>query len=234
MQYVTMKIYDPATLTTLLNIKVLFTGVLIQLFFSKRLSTLQWGALCLLLLGCAIAQSQGSIKINDALGLGFILIQAFCSSLGGVYFQWTLQRKEVVKFGLWEKNIWLYFWGTIVNLIYSAIMAREIFTYEHTMKYDRYTLFMVLCNSFAGFSTSFLLKYLDAVMKEYANAITMATTAIMQTILLGLPFYISLLVGIVVVTISLILYQKEENKVVEYREISKVDDRKKGQGDEEL
>lgn len=225
MQYVTIKIFDPATATTLLNIKVLFTGVLIQLFFSKRLSKIQWCALCLLIFGCVVAQGQGSLRITETLGLMFILIQAFCSSLGGVYFQWTLQRKEVTKFGLWEKNIWLYFWGTVVNLIYSAIMAREIFTYEHSLLYDRYTVYMVLCNSFAGFSTSFLLKYLDAVMKEYANAITMATTAIMQSLLLGLPFYISLLVGIVIVSVSLLLYQREE-RTIEYKEIiPKIDEK---------
>lgn len=218
LQYVTLKIYDPATSTTLLNIKVFFTGVLVQMFFGKKLTKMQWFALCVLLMGCIVAQSKGELNISSYIGLLFIVIQAFCSSLGGVYFQWTLQKREVVEFGIWEKNIYLYFWGVVMNVLYCSIMAREVLTWEHTLKYDKFTVLMVLSNSLAGFSTSFLLKYLDAVMKEYANAFAMIATAICQSIFLGLPFYFSLIVGIIMISVSLSIYQSQERKP-DYKEI---------------
>ncbi len=54
-----------------------------------------------------------------------VLLQAFCSSLGGVYFQWLLQKEDAAaatkQVSLVEKNIFLYSWGVFFNLAYILV-----------------------------------------------------------------------------------------------------------------
>lgn len=56
MQFWTLKYVDPATYQILGNLKIVTTGVLFRLLLRRRLSTLQWIALALLMIGATTSQ----------------------------------------------------------------------------------------------------------------------------------------------------------------------------------
>lgn len=56
LQFWTLKYVDPATYQILGNLKIVTTGVLFRLLLRRRLSTLQWIALALLMIGATTSQ----------------------------------------------------------------------------------------------------------------------------------------------------------------------------------
>ena len=115
-----------ATYRTLINIRVLLTGLFMQYFFQKQLTPKQWTGLCLLLLGCVIEQ-MGSFHLSDGLSsLVLVGLQASCASLGGIYFQWLLQREDAKSVDFWEKNLFLYAWGCLFNCMFITAMQPQL------------------------------------------------------------------------------------------------------------
>ncbi len=94
LSFINLRMLEPATYRMLINVRVLTTGLFLQFFFSKRLAPKQWGGLCLLVVGCVVEQ-MGSFHLSDGIvTIVFIVLQASASSLGGIYFQWLLQRED--------------------------------------------------------------------------------------------------------------------------------------------
>ena len=147
--FVSLLYVEPITCEILLKTRILFSGLLLQFFFQQQLSFRQWFALVLLMLGCTIEQlgsfrfDLGILAVHRLLSLsshsffescfclGFVpvlvvLIQGFCSSLGGVYFQWLLQRPDAVNVSMWEKNTYLYFWGVLFNISFLLFIQPDV------------------------------------------------------------------------------------------------------------
>lgn len=51
--------------------------------------------------------------------------QEYISKCKGIKQTRVLQKKETVAFELWEKNIYLYFWGIVLNFFYCILAAPE-------------------------------------------------------------------------------------------------------------
>lgn len=59
--FVNLSTFDPTTYYLLLQLRVVITGVLFQVFFKKSLSRKQWFSLCLLTAGCMLKQWNFSL-----------------------------------------------------------------------------------------------------------------------------------------------------------------------------
>jgi drug/metabolite transporter (DMT)-like permease len=144
--FANLQIFDPATYRVLINVRILLTGVLMQVIFQKRLSGKKWGALCILFVGCVVGKlGGGTLKGVASVGLlGWLTLfgQGLCSSCGNVYFAWLLKRKErspssdgssssadgsaaessdngaaaQEPTSMWAKNCYLYFFGVVINI----------------------------------------------------------------------------------------------------------------------
>lgn len=241
-----LKLVEPATFRILINSKVMISGMMLQVFFNQRLSSRQWVGIFLLFVGCGIEQI-GSFNFDTGpLAICLILIQAFCSSLAGVYFQWLLQRQQksaellpsitgkpaAVQPSLWEKNLYLYTWSCLFNSAYLMIVAPHIMstTYWSTLLFgeigqeitrpapgvvsqhlteshsSRTILLIIALNSIGGFSTSLILRYMDVIIKEYSNFIEMVIVVIGANLMFHTPMSSSLLVSVLLVSISMYLY----------------------------
>eukprot|EP01029_Cantina_marsupialis_P029647 TRINITY_DN781955_c0_g1_i1.p1 TRINITY_DN781955_c0_g1~~TRINITY_DN781955_c0_g1_i1.p1 ORF type:complete len:372 (-),score=72.70 TRINITY_DN781955_c0_g1_i1:180-1133(-) len=206
-QYVNLSYYDPGTYRVLINVRVLFTGLLTEWFFGKKLGKHRWIALGVLLMGCGVGQLKSGLDVAISFGLVTMCIQALASSFGGVYFSWILQ-KEKVKLSFWEKNIYMYFWGFLLNLIYCVMFHPEALTGEDFEKYTSVAWWTILFAAGGGFSTAMLLKYISPVLKEFANAFEMIVLAVSQSLILGTEFNVIIFVAIGLVVYALHLYNK--------------------------
>ncbi|CAF5043330.1 unnamed protein product, partial [Rotaria sp. Silwood1] len=99
---------DPTSYQILSNFKILTTAILYRLIMKKRLIKQQWFALILLFFG----------GLTYSLGIPMIVIYCTLSGLAGVYIEWILKRYYSESLHL--QNIFLYTYGTFLNLI-SAI-----------------------------------------------------------------------------------------------------------------
>ena len=122
----------------LLIYKISHLTLPLQLVFKKRLSLKKWGGLILLLIGCILGKIGGGtlpgITEVTLVAWGLLVLQAVCSSFGSVYFQWILQHgpKSAKGTGIWEKNIYLYLAGSVLNGLFTVGTGHPSFTYLPT------------------------------------------------------------------------------------------------------
>jgi len=217
-----LQLVEPPTYRLLINSKVIWSGLLLHFFLGTKLNARKWFALVLLATACGVEQFS---SFNIALGfLPLVLVpfQAFCSSLAGVMFQWLLQRpqernsddKNEPELGLWEKNIFLYSWGCLFQVAYILTFnptALTVAKFQQT--FSPLTIFIIFVNACGGLSTSLLLKYLDVVIKEYANFVEMVVVVLFSAMMFATPVSALLLVAVGLAGYSMYLYNVDVTPV---------------------
>ena len=78
-----LKLVQPATFRLLINLKVLFSGVLLYVIIGQRLSSRQWLALVILVLACGVEQMDSFDVHTGAFAIAMICLQALMSSTAG-------------------------------------------------------------------------------------------------------------------------------------------------------
>lgn len=205
---VNLELVEPATYRVMITSKVLYSGIFLQYFFSTKLSSRQWYALVLLFLACVVEQI-GSFKLDTGLlALALLSVQALCSAMAGTYLQFLLQRKGVTQtVDLWIKNAYLYGCSIVINLAFVILFDPDALrTFPGISELSQPVILTVLCAAFGGFTTSLILRYLDAIIKEYANFVEMITTMLFANWAFGTPMGMSLIVSILMVSVSLYMY----------------------------
>ena len=147
------------------------------------------------------------------------------SSFGSVYFQWVLQRGSAANVGMWEKNVYLYFFGVILNVLFTMVYMKEspvdgpFFDALSDNWIIGGTIFLGACG---GIAISLLLKYLDSAVKDFMGGIELFTVAIAQWPIMGIPMRPALVVSIVVVSLALRMYSTPNNAATESSSTSSV------------
>ncbi|XKL61360.1 hypothetical protein PGB90_008417 [Kerria lacca] len=139
--YINLLNYDPATYFILLQLRVVVTGVLFQIIFSRTLTSVQWLSLILLTIGCMIKNMNFdslnnhleptnvnlkstlhnvTITKNDGMNFNFsaifILVQVLCSCFAGVYSEFLLKNKGL-HVDIFLQNIFMYFDSIICGIL---------------------------------------------------------------------------------------------------------------------
>ena len=229
LSFINLRLLEPGTYRVLINSRIIFSGLLLQWFFQIQLSRRQWMGIALLVSACIVEQS-GSFQVDAGMVLSILpcasyqnpnsfmfctvgimaillmCLQGLCSSLGGVYFQWLLQKPSAGEIGLWEKNIYLYGYSIVFNFIIVLVLnpaALHPVAFVSNISWPVITI--VTTAAFGGISTSLLLRHLDVLVKEYANFAEMVVVAVAQNRIFGTPIRGSLLIAICMVSYSLYL-----------------------------
>jgi drug/metabolite transporter (DMT)-like permease len=211
--FVNIRMLSVPTYRVLINSRVIFSGLLLNTFFNKRLRPLQWLSLAMLIIGCTTEQlGSFSLEGGGMIALGTMFVQAFCSSLGGVYFQWLLQSgTELVELSLVEKNIFLYTWMVLCNFCCILFFDATLLISDRVKNnYHPSALPIVIVGALGGFTTSLLLQYLDVIAKEFANGLEMIFVAFLSWYIFDTPLSSYLTVAIVFVLGAVTLYNREE------------------------
>jgi len=206
LMYLNLSLFSPTNYRVLINIRVLWSGLLFQIIFKTRLGSSKWAGLIVLMLGCAVNQISWDFQLDSSLlALASISFQAFLSSSGGVYSELIL--KQNTEISLVVKNIYLYFWATICNLIYIISFQPNLLISENFFQGWSWTVVgLVFVGSLCGFSTSIFLRYLNVLLKEFAHSAEMLLTAFLTALFFDTPLTINVLVSIVLVAVAIYLY----------------------------
>eukprot|EP00762_Andalucia_godoyi_P003911 ANDGO_05685.mRNA.1 CMP-sialic acid transporter 2 len=200
--FVNLLAFDPGVYRVLINIRVVTSGLLFQFFFGKQLGQRKWIALLILTFGCAIAKYE-SFYLDSAWPLVVLLFQAGLSSLGGVSNEFLFKNEPSVHFAV--QNMWLYGMGTLSNLITAMIIRGPDSVLSGSLfnGFGTTAAVIVFFSALGGFSTSFLLKFMSVIAKEFANGVEMVFVAVASHFLFDTPLQANLLVSIACVWIAL-------------------------------
>ncbi|RZC41800.1 CMP-sialic acid transporter 1, partial [Asbolus verrucosus] len=213
------QVFDPTTYYLLLQLRVVVTGILFQVIFSKTLSRKQWLSLIILTFGCMLKQinftedkpsNQKSTSFDIGLNGVFILIQIFCSCLAGVYNEYLL-KKQGADVNIFIQNIFMYLDSIVCNVVLLTVRGNLLsaFTYNSLVKVFHYKVLLVMFNNAAiGIVTSFFLKTLNSILKTFASALELILTAVLSYLLFSIPIYLNTVLAIATVMFAVYLYSQ--------------------------
>lgn len=221
--FLALRHIDPATYKVLINVRVLFTGLISRVVLSKKLTWMQWQALALLFFSCSLA-APADIKLSNftssVAGVAIVAAQAALSATGGVVFEFLAQGR-VASSGLSldkiQSNAVLYGFGAAVQLvILSYVLASEgeSLSFASAFAFSKLQYLVILMFVVAGLGTAIILTRLGAITKEFAHSIEMLFTPFAQWYALHTSApSLRLLIAVVGVAAALFMYNG--NRAVE-------------------
>ena len=223
--------YDPTTYFLLLQFRVVVTGVLFEILFSKRLSRAQWISLILLTIGCIIKQvsySRSNKQSPDTINADFnilnylntslllIMVQVFSSCFAGVYNEYLLKEKDN-NVDIMLQNVFMYVDSIICNVLLLFIYVPdngsggliEALSFDSLSQIFKIKVLLIIANNAAiGIVTSLFLRFLNSILKAFASALELMFTGILAWIIFDIPLDTSTVFSIIIVSLATWLYSK--------------------------
>ena len=127
--YANLAVFDPGTYNVLMQVRIVMTGVLYQVLFSKQLSRNQWLAILLITFGCMCKESD---KLTSSASLSasarawlMLLAQMLAAVFAGVYTEVLLKGGEVacgVTTNL--QNAYMYLHSILWNAVFLLAQGK--------------------------------------------------------------------------------------------------------------
>ncbi|XP_012222284.1 UDP-galactose transporter senju isoform X1 [Linepithema humile] len=215
--FVNLARFDPTTYYVLLQLRVVFTGIIFQVIFSKKLSGIQWVSLVILTIGCMVKHFDVNVlgsKFHVDIFLFLMLIQTICSCLAGVYNEYLLKRQGA-DIDIFVQNVFMYIDSIFCNIVAIVLLStfknsvNDTFSnVEISASLQPKVILIMLNNALVGIITSFFLKTLNSILKTFASAMELIFTATLCWILFNIPININTVISIAMVSFAVILYSR--------------------------
>jgi len=189
-----------------------FTRVLL-----KRLLTLQWLALLLLMVGMGTTtlptpeSPRGRLLSIDLMdnttrGILILMLNGCLSGASGVINEWLLKHQDKsLDFNV--KNMRIYGWGMLFGLpMVRAPWARGL------DKFGAMAWVVVCTNAALGLSVALVLKFADNMIKNFAASAAVILSALISTVLFDYTITRPFMMGAIIVCCSFILYFYDHGK----------------------
>ncbi|CAF0923111.1 unnamed protein product [Adineta ricciae] len=211
---------DPASYQILSNFKIVTTAILYRLIIKQKLTRKQWFAISLLFFS-GLFYSLGAISDptkNDVTQkrrmyirpLGLPMVFAYCtfSGLAGVYNEWIL--KKHYSESLHVQNIYLYTYGTLLNLIPSVgipLLKSQSLSQLNIFKgFSIYTWLIIITQALNGLFMSVVIKHTSNIIRLFVISFSLVVTAVLSVLVFGLTLNIYFFSSFAAMTCALYLY----------------------------
>ena len=213
MQYSIFLYLDPPSYQILKNLNIISTGLLYRLFLGKSLGRLQWSALYLLAVGCAVTQlSNDSDVVFDTPSTGLLMavIMALLSGAAGVYTELVMKKRPHRDVNV--QNLYLYFFGIMFNLLAMTYHdgPQSLLHTNFFKGYNVIVYVMILNHALSGIAVSMVMKYADNIVKVYATSVAMILTTAVSIIFFNFRLSMAFLLGTSVVCVAVFLNQSSK------------------------
>jgi probable UDP-sugar transporter A4 len=217
---------DPASYQILSNFKIFTTAILYRLIIKQKLTRQKWFALALLLLA-GLTYSFGTLKNSSSiskstsdsntiiremyirpLGIPMIVIYCTLSGLAGVYNEWILKRNYNESIHL--QNIFLYIYGTILNLIPTiSLIITNLQTMNHFNLFHGFSLYtwiIVFTQVLNGLSMSVVIKHSSNIIRLFIISFSLIVTTILSLLIFHIDFNIYFFISLVIMICALSIF----------------------------
>jgi len=214
--YLNLSTFDPGTYNVLMQVRIVMTGLLYQVIFSKRLSRDQWLGIVLITFGCMCKEadkltSSASVSASMHAWL-LLLVQLLASVFAGVYTELLLKGGEIAH-GVTTnlQNVYMYFNSIVWNGLFLMAQGRlsEAVAPTNVAAVLTPTVLAIMAiMSSVGLVTGFFLKHLDSVLKSIAAAMEVVLTMLAAALLFGTELTISGVVAAMLVAGGVAVYAR--------------------------
>lgn len=215
--YLSASNLDAATYQVTYQLKILTTALFAVFMLRKKLLSVQWGSLFILVCGVAMVQlSQGgesrqlAIEQNRSLGFAAALGACVLSGFAGIFFEKMLKTSDL---SVWMRNIQLSLLSLPLSLITAyvndgaAINSKGFF-----FGYDGFVYFLVLLQACGGLIVAVVVKYADNILKGFATSLAIVLSCVVSIYLFAFVLTAQFAFGTVLVIISIFLYGYDPSK----------------------
>lgn len=146
----------------------------------------------------------------SSFNLILILVQILCSCLAGVYNEYLLKNTGA-DVNIYVQNVFMYLDSILCNFMVLLMQGNvhTVLSWENLYQVCHLKVIVVIINNAAiGIITSFFLKTLNSILKNFASAIELILTAIASFILFGIPIYMNTVLALCTVMYATYLYSQ--------------------------
>ncbi|XP_013773814.1 CMP-sialic acid transporter 1-like [Limulus polyphemus] len=200
----------PAVWIVLIQGKVICTLIIYRLCFRKDVTVAQWVAVVLITFAIALSQFR-SLTVEGAsvplVAISLSIINSLLAAVVSVYTEVLFKNDNRRSF--WEQQIQLYFFGTLLNLMYVVFfddVKQKAFSFSLvSSNIKTFLVATVVIATLHGITLATIMRQLDNIVKFYISAVGNVMTAIASTLLfpdkftLDFVFILSLLILIVAI-----------------------------------
>uniref|UniRef100_A0A0N5BNT7 UDP-galactose translocator n=1 Tax=Strongyloides papillosus TaxID=174720 RepID=A0A0N5BNT7_STREA len=212
--YISLTNLEPTTFCVCYQMKIFTTALMLRILLNKKLSNIQWLALCFLLFGVVEVQMQYSppaskVESNDqnpTIGFVTVFLMCFTSAFAGAYMEKCLKKSDV---DIWTQNIRLSLYGLIIGG--GSMIVKDldnIQEYGLLHGFDLLVWILTAVNSVGGLLIAVVMKYADNILKGYAQSMSIVGAAVGSIFLFSFSPNFMFLFGTANVILSIILYSK--------------------------
>lgn len=188
--FVALSNLDPPTYQVCYQMKTITTAGFAYVLLSKTLSHSQWVAIIMLTIGTVLVSNPHKDSGSDTdasariLGLGAVFAAAGLSGFSAAYLEALLKKPAVA--GLWVRNIQLSLFALPLAFL-TMVWQDRSFLIEYGMLQGVGGLewSIVVVNGAGGLLIAAVMKYADAIVKCFANALAIVLGALVSVPLFG-------------------------------------------------
>lgn len=215
------RVLDPPTFLVLSQAKILTTAAFSVALLGRRLHRVRWAALTLLLTGVALVQhahgpahedgpaTPSSVSASEySAGVASVLLLSTCSGFAAVYTEACLKRLRV---DTQECNALMAAWGALFSAA-GCLMADagRVAAGGFFQGWSPIVGAVVAVNALGGLLVAFFLRYLDAILKNFAATASIVVSSAASVPLFGFKPSLEWGLGSLVVTIAIALYGEKD------------------------
>ncbi|KAH7721875.1 Protein NSTP-8 [Aphelenchoides avenae] len=206
--YFALKRVEATLFTITMQLRILTTALLMIVLLKKVFSAVQWGAMCVALIGVALVQLSShkhpaAESETKYIGIVSVLVMCWTSAFAGVYLEGVLKKSSC---DIWLQNIRL----SVITLPFSIMtMANDLpVLRDNGIFYGWTGLVWTIAFSSAtnGLLVAAVMKYADNIKKSYCQSMALAGTAMLSILMGDSQFSWILLSGVSLVVASVFLY----------------------------
>ncbi|NXO87637.1 S35A4 protein, partial [Sitta europaea] len=199
---------DPSTFQVLSNLKIVSTALLYSLLLRRRLGPRRWLAL-LLLLACLAGLCGGLRAPGDPGGaqlhvtpVGLLLLSVYCliSGLSAVYTE-AILKSQALPLSL--QNIFLYFFGVLLNLMGSVWSGTQGGFLEG---FSPWVLLVVLSQALNGLIMSVVMKHSSNITRLFVISCSILVNALLSVALFNLQLTLLFFTAVACIGLAVHLY----------------------------
>jgi len=228
--YTAIAILGPPTFQVFSNFKIVTTAVLYRLILPNRgLTVIQWLAVLLLFTSMVVVKlgvfsnteqaGAWASKSELIFGAGLLVINSTMSAFSGVFNEWLIKKIDP-EAPLQFKNMQLYFFGVVLNLIGNMLQSAP-----GTLANDSFfsgfspVVWLIIFNNAAlGISVAYIMKHANNVIKCFTSAVAVYIATYLSSQFFNEVIDTAFMCGVVVLTVALYLYMGDHNKVIKAAE----------------
>mmetsp|Transcript_4593 Transcript_4593/g.8363 ORF Transcript_4593/g.8363 Transcript_4593/m.8363 type:complete len:365 (+) Transcript_4593:41-1135(+) len=221
-------ILGPPTFQVFSNFKIVTTAILYRIILGRDLTVIQWLAVVLLFTAMVIVKVNVFFNTEEVdgawaskseliFGGGLLIFNSFLSAFSGVFNEWLIKKIDP-EAPLQFKNMQLYFFGIVLNLIGNLLQGSNGDGDGFFSGFSPVVWIIILNNAALGMSVAFIMKYADNVVKCFTGAVAVYIATYLSSQFFDEKIDLAFMCGVVVLTVALYLYMGNHNKLLKAAE----------------